>query len=110
MAEMRGELVRAAFHPFEQPFYGVPISIGDVLKSEGELVQCGLEPGWTSDENQAVGDVVVLGEFSEELFRDHDRSDGKVSDVQEFAGCGIDGDVQPVALVVALNHRFVDGD
>jgi len=62
------------------------------------------------DEKHACFDVMVLAEFHQELFCQNNRSDGKESDVQEFVRSGIDGGVQPVALVVESNHGFVDRD
>jgi len=53
---------------------------------------------------------VFLLEFRQELFRQHDGSRRKQPYVQEIVRFGIDGSVQPKALVVELNHGFVDGN
>ena len=62
------------------------------------------------DEDRGLVEIVFSAEFAE-------KRDGKLCgagvkqpDVKQLIRLGVDGGVQPVALVVDLNHGFVDGD
>lgn len=59
--------VCTTFKLFGTSFDSVPSFTCDVLKSEPELGQCRLQPRCAADEKQAVGDIVLLGEFLQEL-------------------------------------------
>jgi len=69
-----------------------------------------LEPGGTIDEKHGVGDVVFLREFLEEDLGEGGGPGGKKLEVEEHVGFVIDGSVQPVALVIELDHSFVNRD
>ena len=57
------------------------------------------------DEDRGLVEIVLPAEFAE-------KRDGKLcgAGVKQPIRLGVDGGVQPVALVVDLNHGFVDGD
>ena len=62
------------------------------------------------DEEGGLLDLLFLAEFAEKQQRQL-RSPGlKQPDVEEFVCLGIDSGVQPVALIVDSNHRFVHRD
>ena len=57
-----------------------------------------------------VLDVVFLAEFREERVSDHVRSGRFKLCMEQFVRIGIDSGVQPVLLVVELDHGFIDRD
>jgi hypothetical protein len=80
------------------------------LKSETEPVKCRFEVGGVIDENGRLGARHLLFEFSEKQHRSFGGSRLKQPHVEELVRLGIDGSVQPVAFVVALDHGLVDRD
>jgi len=50
---------------------------------------------------------VFLAQFAQELLGEGDRSCRKKPDIRAFVVLGFGGGVQPKALVIALNYRFV---
>lgn len=62
------------------------------------------------DEERRLLDLLLLAEFPH---KQHGQLRGtrlKQPYMEDLVRCGIDGGVQPVALVVDLNHRLVDRD
>jgi len=62
------------------------------------------------DENCSVNQVVFLGTFTEKRDGQPARPGVKQPNMKEPMGVEVHGGVQPVALVVDLNHRFVHRD
>lgn len=105
---MRGKLVGAALQLFEQPLDGIPISVGEMPKSEAELKECRLQPRWSIDEKQILCDVVFLVQFLQKLLCQNVRSRWKQTHVEEFVRVRIDSSVQPKPLINEFNHSLVD--
>ena len=110
VAEVVCELPSTAFQLFKHAFESIPILVIDMVESEPELEQGGFEPGYAIDEKHGGFDVMFLADFCQELFCQHGRSGAKEFDVQEFVRAGLNSGVQPVALVIELNHGFVEYD
>lgn len=110
LAEMIRELVGSMFYLCEYSFTDIPISRGTMLISEVGAVGNGLEPRPPVNEQCGVMDVVSLQEWPSEPVSQCDRSRRKQPDIEEFIRVWIDDGVQPVAVVVELNHRLVNGD
>jgi hypothetical protein len=81
-----------------------------VLEAEAVAVECGVKPRRSVDEKHGVVESVFRTQFREKLFGQRHSSGWKQSHVEEFVGIGIDGGVQPEALIVELDHGFVDRD
>jgi hypothetical protein len=84
--------------------------VANHLKSEAEIGENDAEIVRSVDEKRAVRDRTFLNEFPEKLPRRPLGSARVAPDVEEFVRFWIDGGVQPVTLVVELNHRLVDRD
>jgi len=67
-----------------------------------------LEPRRPVDEEGRVVDLMFLAEFREKHRGNRGGSRRIESNIEQAVRCGIDGSVQPVALVAELNHGFVD--
>jgi hypothetical protein len=57
-----------------------------------------------------LGKVVFLTEFTQKQQRSFRGSRREEADGEEFVRVWIDGGVQPVRLIVQLNHGLVDRD
>ena len=110
VSEMRGKRLRSAFQLLEHPFDALLISMGDVLKSEPEMVTGRLQPGRSIDQEDRVVDEMVLAEFFEEHLGDGGGPGRIERDVEQAVGGGIDSGVQPESVVVDLDHSLVDRD
>ena len=66
VAEMVCEAFSSTFYIFEDTFDTVPISMGDVSKSEPGVMECRFQPRRTVDEKLCVAHGVFLREFVEE--------------------------------------------
>ena len=104
------ELVCAAFYLFEYSFDGIPISAGDVSKSEITAMECGMESRRAVDEELGVIDFVFRLEFSQESSHECGRTGRMKPYVEELIGFRIDRRHQPVAIIVEMDHRLVEGD
>jgi len=82
--------------------------MGDVLESEAVTAERLLKPWCAIDEKHGIFDVVFLAEFTEENLGNTEVLRRTKFHVEEFVCLGIDSGVQPVALVVDLDHGFVD--
>lgn len=102
------KLFSSAFYFFKNTFDGVPISMGDVLKSEVFFEERSLQPRCAINEKHRIGDVMFFLEFLQELFCQDNGSRRKQPHMQEFVGFGINSGVQPKSLIVELNHGFVN--
>jgi len=91
-------------------FDGVPISVATYLKSESESGEGTFEVGGVIDEKLGLIEVVFGAEFAERAGCKLGFQDLKRPYMVDLVRRGIDGDVQPVALVVDLNHCLVQGD
>jgi hypothetical protein len=80
------------------------------LKSEAESLQRGVEMGRSIDEERGLLDLLFLAEFAEKQHGELCSPGLKQPDSKEFVRVGIDSGVQPVALIVDSNHRFVQRD
>jgi hypothetical protein len=104
------EPVCSPFYFSKDTFDGIPISMGDVSKSEAESVEGGVEPGASIDEERGVLDLM----FGAEFFEEHPRGDGgsrrKQADVKQVIRLGIDRGEQPELFVIDPDHGFVDRD
>jgi hypothetical protein len=78
------------------------------LKSESESFQRSDEMSRCVDEKDGLFDLLFLAEFAQEQHGQMRRSRLIRPCVKDLVHLGIDGGVQPVSLVVDLNHRFVD--
>lgn len=107
---MISKRVCAAFDFFEDAFDGVAIPVGDMLESEAEMVTGRLQPRHSIDQKDRVVNEMFFAEFFEKHLGQRGGSSRKQSDVQQAIPRGIDRRVQPVALVIDLNHGFVDRD
>lgn len=108
VSEVACKRVRAAFQRFEDAFDGVAIPVGDMLESEAEVVTGRLQPRRTIDQKDRVAHEMFFVEFFEEHLGQCGGSGRKQSDVQQAVRRGVDRRVQPVALVVDLNHGLVN--
>jgi hypothetical protein len=79
------------------------------LKSESKPRRRSVETG-AIDQNRCLGDRHLLLQFSGKQHCELRRSGRKEPNVEKFVRLGIDGGVQPAALVVHLDHRLVDRD
>ena len=86
---------------------GVPIPTCDVLESESKAVAGRLQPRCSVDEKDRVVDEMFLTKFREEHLGECLCSRREQADVEQAVRCGIDGSVQPVSLVIELDHSFV---
>ena len=68
------KLVCSTFYLFEYSFDGVPISAGDVSKSEITAMEGGVEPRRAIDEELGVFDLMFRVEFSQEPSRERGRT------------------------------------
>jgi len=84
--------------------------MGDVMKSEPEMVTGRLQAGRPIDQEDAVGDEIFLAEFFEEHLGESGGPGRTERDVGQAVGDGIDSGVQPESLAVDLDHSLVDGD
>lgn len=89
-------------------FDGVAIAVGLVAESQTMTRQRRLEPRRTVDEKERVPGVVFLLQFAEKHLRQDGRSTSTEPDMEEMVRCRIDGGVQPVPLVLDLDHGLVD--
>ena len=81
-----------------------------VSEIEAVTLTCSLQRVRSIDEKHGVRDVVFLAQFPEEdLGQTEILRDSKL-DMEEFARGGIDGSVQPVSLVIDLDHSLVNRD
>jgi hypothetical protein len=81
-----------------------------MLESEPMTVAGRLQPGGAIDEEGRVVDEMFLAEFSKEHLGQRQCSRRKQPDVEQTVRGGIDGSVQPVSLVVELDHGLIDRD
>jgi hypothetical protein len=79
-----------------------------MLESESVTVTGGLQPRCAIDEESSVINEMFLTEFGKEHFGQRQCSRRKQPHVEQAVRGGIDGGVQPVSLVVELNHGFID--
>jgi hypothetical protein len=82
--------------------------MSNVLESEHVAVAGGLQPGCAIDEENRVADEMFLTEFRKEHLGERPSSRWKQADVKQTVRGGIDSSIQPVSLVVELDHGFVD--
>lgn len=94
------KLVGSVFYLFEYSFDRIPISVGDVLKSEVAMVERRLEPRCAVDEKHGIGDVVFLAEFMKKPLGERGRTRRMQPDVQEVVRVRIDRRHQPIPSVV----------
>ena len=104
------KLVCSTFYLFEYSFDGVPISAGDVSESEITAMEGGMEPRRAIDEELCVINLVFRLEFSQEPSRERGRTGRMEPHVEEFVCFRVDRRHQPVAIVVEVDHRLVEGD
>jgi hypothetical protein len=107
VANMVCKLFGSSCYLFANQFDGIPISMSTVLKSEVVFEECSLHPRCAIDEKHGVGAVVFLVAFLQDLFCHDDCSCRNRPYVQECVRFGSDSSVQPVSLIVELNHGFV---
>jgi hypothetical protein len=69
-----------------------------------------VEPGCGIDEKHGVVDVVFLAEFCEKHLGDCLISRWKQPTVEDSVRRGIESCIQPVALIVELDHGLVGSD
>jgi len=62
------------------------------------------------DEKHGVVEIMFLGEFLYEPFRQHGRSCRIQPDMENFVRLWINSSVQPITMFVKLNHRLVERD
>ena len=110
VAEAVRELFGSSFYFMKDTFDGIPISVGDMLKSESVTVTGRLQPGRAIDQKDRVVDEMFLAEFGEEHLGEGGSSGRVQSDVEQAVGGGIDRRIQPVALVIHLDHGLVNRD
>ena len=79
-------------------------------KSEAESVKCSFEMSRIIDQKRGVWELLFLTEFTKKQHGELRRTRLKQPCVQDFVRRGIDCSVQPVTLVVDLNHGFVHCD
>lgn len=87
-----------------------PISMFFVSKSVSVSIEYYFEPSAGIDEKHGVLDIVFLGEFGENDRGNTFAPRWKEPDMEESVRLGIDGSVQPVALIVEMDHRVVERD
>jgi hypothetical protein len=81
-----------------------------VAEIEAESIECASEVGRPIDQERRLLDLLVLLEFTKKQQRELRRTRLKQPHVKNFVRCWVDSSVQPVALVVALNHCLVHRD
>lgn len=81
-----------------------------MLKSEAVTVTGCLQPWYFIDKNDWVVNEMFLAEFGEEYLGQRLIPRRREPHMQQAVGCGIDGYVQPVAVVIDLAHCPVDRD
>ena len=81
-----------------------------VAEIEAEPVERTRQVRCTVDEKGRLLDLLLLAEFTQKQHGELRRSRLKQPDIEDFVRGGIDCRVQPVALVVDLNHRLVHRD
>jgi len=67
-----------------------------------------LHPRSTVDEKDHVFDLMFLTKFREKHRGNRGGSRRIKPDVEQAVGVGIDGSVQPISLVIELNHGFIN--
>ncbi len=78
-----------------------------VSKSEPEMMECSLEMLCPIDEKHGIVEVMFLSEFPQESFCQRGRSRRIQPHMKYIVRFWIDSTVQPIAMFVKLNHRFV---
>jgi len=100
----------SAFELLEHPLDALPISMGNMLKSEVEVVTGRLQPGRPIDQKDRVVDEMFLAEFSEEHLCDGGGPGRRERDMEQAVGGGIDRRIQLESLVVESDHGLINGD
>jgi len=68
------KLFSSPFYLFEDTFDSIPISMGDMLKSEVFFEECSLQPRCAINEKHSICDFMFLLQFLQELFCQDDGS------------------------------------
>jgi hypothetical protein len=110
VSEVIRESFRSAFEFFEDAFDGIPIPVGDVLESERVTMAGRLEPGCAIDQEERIVDEMFLAEFSQRHLGYCEILGREQSHVEQAGGVRVDCRIQPIALIIHPNHRFVDRD
>lgn len=81
-----------------------------MLESEVLAMAGRVQPGRSIDQEERVGDEMFLTEFCEEHLGER-LSSGREEPKVQYTVCGrINRGIQPVALVIDLDHDLVDRD
>jgi len=80
----------------------------DVLKSEPMAMAGRLQPWRTAHKKDRVLDVMLLTQFREKHRANCISSRRIKPDVEQAVGVGIDGNGQPISLIIELNHDFIN--
>jgi len=81
-----------------------------VSEIETKSMKCTSQVRCAVDEERGLFDLLLLAEFAQKQHGELRRTRLKQPCVQDFVRRGIDCSVQPVTLVVDLNHGFVHCD
>ncbi|ELY37794.1 hypothetical protein C496_19870 [Natronorubrum tibetense GA33] len=81
-----------------------------VSKSEPRSAECSLKMFCSINEKHSIVEVMFLSEFLQELFCQSGRSRRIQPCMEYLVSFWIDSSVQPIAVFVKLNHRFVKRD
>ncbi len=81
-----------------------------VSKSEPRSTECSLEMFCSIDEKHGMIEVMFLSEFLQKSFCQRGRSRRIQPYVEDVVRFRIDSSVQPIPMVVKLNHCLVERD
>jgi hypothetical protein len=104
------KLFSSPLYLFEDTSNSIPISMGNMLKSEVFFEECSPQPRCAINEKHSIYDFMFLLQFLQELLCQEDGSHWKQPNAGKFVRSRINSGVQPGSLVVELNHGFVDRD
>lgn len=93
-----------------ETFDGTPIPVRFMLESEAVAPTRFLEPPCAVNEKHDVSDAVFLAQHSEAYLGLPEMLRRSEFGVEELVSTGIDRRVQPVSLVIDLDHSLVDRD
>ncbi|ELY76695.1 hypothetical protein C486_17587, partial [Natrinema gari JCM 14663] len=72
--------------------------------------ECSLEVFCSINEKHGIIEIMFLGKFLQESFRQHGRSRRVQPSMGDFVRLWINGSVQPISMFVKLNHRLIERD
>ena len=71
-------------------------------------VERSLQPRRFINQERCLFDVMFLAEFTKEHLSESLRLRRKQPHVEVLVGCWVDSSIQPVTMVIELDHNFVD--